>query len=344
MLRAQIERDSLAAITVIDNQMASGGLRYHFTYYLLGRAWRVQWELEKDEVAAEDSRAYKEAIAALRTAVEFNSADANSLRELSDMLAQSTRTVGESHETLSRLFEIDPYSSRELIVLPAIGLAEEGDILAAEASLVSLFESHPEVPAAHAARAWLAFYRAVWPPREIDNMDREEEYLGWRREHLDGGRASIAALPDSPPYDEDKRRLELLYAAAAGDLELAGKLAGVRLEEVPDDPEALVIQAWVHRERFGGGLPAKESLDYLRLSAIYSVYFMGQRQQGLVWAGELNAKGGKLTIGQARRLASFCAANNLWSVLAKALPGIREDYPGDPVLEDIAVELERAVE
>src|SRR5690606_14293547 len=139
-----------------------------------------------------------------------------------------------------------------------------------------------------------------------DEIEREEEYLAWRREHLNAGRMSVEALPDRAPYDEDKRRLRLLYAAASGDLERADMLAKRRLEDAPDDPEALVIAAWVHWEKFGGGVPAMESLDYLRLSAIYSVYFMGQRQQGLVWAGELNAKGGKLTIGQARRLASFC--------------------------------------
>src|SRR5690606_13580560 len=54
-MRTMVERDSMAAIAVLNNQVASGGLRYHFTWYLLGRAWRMQWELEKEQVAPKDS-------------------------------------------------------------------------------------------------------------------------------------------------------------------------------------------------------------------------------------------------------------------------------------------------
>lgn len=340
LMRSQVERDTEATTNVIANQMASGGLRYHFTYYLLGRAWRLRWDLERGEVAPEDSVAYEQAVAAMRSAVDFNPADAVSLRELADLLAQSPRTAAEAHRVLQRLLKIDPFSAREILILPAIEVASEGDIHAARAMVDPLIEAYPDDAATMAVRAWLGFYQAVWPPQALDRIDRRDEYLQWRRSNLGDAWAFVAALPDTEPYREDKRRLELLIAAASGELELAQELAQKRLGEDPDNAEALVIRAWAQHERFGGGHRAVDSLDYYRTFAVFSVYFMEQPQQGLVWAGELYAKGGKLTVAQARRLASFCVANDLWVVLERTLPGIREDYPGDAMLADIARQVE----
>jgi tetratricopeptide (TPR) repeat protein len=335
-LRSMIQRDSSAAVSIIYNQLSSGGLRYHFTWYLLGRAWRMQWELERDEMKPEDSQAYGQAVAALRKAVAYNPADAAALRELADLLSQGSATREEGVKLLGRLFKIDPYSARSLIIDPALEFAAEGETTTALAMLEQVFEDYAGEPMVLAARAWLAFYTAVWPPAALDDVSQKVEYLHWRRDHLSPARDAVAALPDDDDYGDEKRRLEMLYAAAGGELKQANAFAKKMLADDPDNIEARVIFNWTNQELFGGGMPAMDSVEYFQTSAVFAVYFMTKREQGLVWAGQVYARGGKLTLAQARRLAAFCVANEFWDVLRRTLPVVLEDYPGDERLQEVA--------
>ncbi len=85
-MEMSIIRDAQGAIAVTENQLQSGGPRYHFTWYLLGKAWRLQWELEKHGGQPKDFKSYNNAVAALRKAVYYNPADTASARELEDLL------------------------------------------------------------------------------------------------------------------------------------------------------------------------------------------------------------------------------------------------------------------
>lgn len=335
-LKLMAERDSRAAESVINNQLASGGLRYHFTYYLMGRACRVLWELEKGEVAPDDSEAYTSAVLALKTAVEFNPADAVALREYADVLAENPNTSAAALQVLTQLFKIDPHSARELLVLPAVEMAAEGELATAKAMLDPVMARYPQEPAVLWGQAWLAYFEAVWPPEALDEVSRADEYQAWRRDHLKGARPALEALPETEPYGSDKRRLTMLFAAAEGDLPAAHAAAKSRLAALPEDGEALAVYNWTQQKLYGGGMVSSTNTNYLRASAELAAAFMDPREQSLLWTVQVYAHGDRLTLGQARRVARLCVANGWWEALRKGLPGILKDYPGDPVLREIA--------
>lgn len=342
-LKLMAQRDSRSAESVINNQLASGGLRYHFTYYLLGRACRILWELEKDEVAPADSVAYTSSVLALKTAVGFNPADAVALREYADVLSENPKTAAAGLQVLTRLFKIDPHSARELLVLPAVELAAEGEVATAKAMLDPIIAQYPKEPAVLWGQAWVAYFDAVWPPEALDDVARAEEYRAWRREHLEPARAALEALPEAQPYGADKQRLTMLFAAAAGDLAEAHAAAKARLAAWPQDGEALAVYNWTQQKLYGGGMVSSTNTNYLRASAELAANFMDPREQSLLWTVQVYAHGDRLTLGQARRVARLCVANGWWEALRKGLPGILKDYPGDPILRDIAVKADVGV-
>lgn len=333
-MQMSIARDAQAAITVTANQLNAVGLRYHFTWYLLGRAWRLQWELEKGEVLPEDSKAYGEAVTALRKAVWYNPADAASLRELSDLLSVSQNTVDESRALRNHLFNIDPWSADELVLQPALQLAAEGEIPTANAMLDPVFSELPNHGRVVLAKAWLAYYAAVWPPKAIDQMDRAAEYLQWRRDHLAPGRKHIERLPETSFYKPQKRRLTMLYTAAAGDIKEANKLSKSMLDKNMWDREARAIYYWTQQELYGGGLKRDTSIEYYRTNSLLTLYFMTRRYRGLD-LGELAFRA-RLTMPEIRRMTAFCEANNLWEYLGVILPPIQKEYPGDAALQELA--------
>ncbi len=333
-MEMSIARDAQAAIAVTDNQLYSGELRYHFTWYLLGRAWRLQWELEKDKTSPEDSKAYSEAVAALRKAIWYNPADAASLRELSDLLSASQNSADESQILQNRLFKIDPWSADELILQPALKLAAEGQIPTAHAMLDPVFSDLPNHGRVVLAKAWLAFYSAVWPPTAIDNVDRSDEYLQWRRDNLTRGWQHILRLPETSFYKPKKDRLTMLYTAAAGDIKKANRLSKTMLDSNMWDREARSIYYWTQHELYGGGLQLESTVEYYRTNALLSLYFMTDRKLGLS-LGELAFRA-KLTMPEIRRMTAFCVANEAWEYLRIILPPMQNEYPGDIQLQELA--------
>lgn len=339
-LRSLIERDSQSAITALENQVASGELRYHFTWYLLGRAWRMQWELERTDVPPQHSKAYQEAIAAQRKAIAYNPADATALRELSDLLSQSLNTAKESQAALDRLFEVDPWTARSLLIDPAIKLARIGETTTAQRMLSPIVKRHPDLSIVLAGRAWLAYYEAVWPPAELDNIERKDDYLTWRKQHLAPAVDAVTALPDTKDFKFEKQRLQMLFAAASHDLQLAHTIAKKRIEAEQYDREARSIYYWTDQALYGGSLRLEDSVDYYRTQALLTIYFMDRRQEGLA-LGELSTRESEdLTLPEARRYVAFCIANDWWDFLDKTLPSILETFPADPVLLEAAEQMQ----
>jgi len=335
-LRANIQRDSDSAITIIENQMASGELRYHFTWYLLGRAWRMQWELEKrTAMAPEDSEAYREAVKAQRMAVYYNPADAVALRELSDLLSESEKMAEEGRLILGALFKIDPWSADDLLLKPAVELARIGEIETARMMLEPFIANFAREPRVELAAAWLAYYSAVWPPVALDDVKRREDYLTWRREQLSTATAMLERVPEEKPFREDKHRLELLFAAAKGDAARARTLAAERLAEWPFDNEAKVISYWAEKALYGGGLKFEDSVEFYRTKGLLCAEFLEPREFAFSLAELATRPGEKLTQQEARRLARFAVANEWWDFLRKVLPVFRGTYPGDEMLADI---------
>lgn len=336
--RRGIERDAQSAITITKNQLESGGLRYHYTYYLLGRAWRMLWELEKDAVAPEDSHAYAEAVRHLRTALYYNVADSTSLRELSELLSITQKTADEGREMLEHLLEHDPWTADEQILNPAVELASIGEIESAEAMLHPVFADHPDHPRVLLAMAWLRFYKAVWPPKPLDEIGREAEYLEWRKQQLAPGWEYIQSLADDEWFQPRKERLTMLYTAAAGDISNAHYLARARISKNIWDREARAIYYWTDKALYGGGLKFEPSQEYQRTNALLTIYFMDDRKAG-VSLGAMAADV-ELTLPEARRVAAFCEANNWWDLLSIGLPLALKTYPGDPELTRLATELQ----
>jgi len=346
-LRSVVDRDTESAIAVTENQLHSGGLRYHYTWYLLGRAWRLKWELARLETAPPD-REHKylaEAVTALEKALHYNPADAASIRELSDMYLASPATAEKGRALRNRLFEVDPYSADELLLQPALKLAQAGEIETAREMLTDVMEKLPHEPRVLAARAWLAFYEAVWPPATLDEVDRKLEYRAWRQQHLEQGWDAVTKLPASGPLGPQRRRLELLYAAAAHDLPRANELSRARTKADPGNWEAWAIYYWTQQELHGGGLKRKDNLAYYRIRGLYALEFMEDPEGGLALA-ELATRTGlsadkQITQAEARRVTSFCLANSMWSFLPNFIPQLVKRFPTDSVISKAATLMER---
>lgn len=346
-LRSVVDRDTESAIAVTENQLHSGGLRYHYTWYLLGRAWRLKWELARLESAPADreQKYLAEAVAALEKALHYNPADAASIRELSDMYLASPATAEKGRELRNRLFKVDPYSADELLLQPALKQAEAGEIETAREMLADVMEKLPNEQRVMAARAWLAFYEAVWPPAALDAVDRKLEYRAWRQQHLERGWDAVKKMPTTGPLAPQRRRLELLYAAAAHDLHRANELAGARTKADPGDWEAWSIYYWTQQELHGGGLKQKDNLAYYRIRGLYALEFMEDPEAGLALA-ELATRTGlpaekQITLAEARRVTSFCLANSMWSFLPNFIPQLVKRFPTDSVISKAATLMER---
>lgn len=109
-LRDAILRDSVQATSITENQLLAGGLRYHYTYYVQGRAHRLMWEVEKTDATtatATQSEHFHQARVALQTALRFNPADAASLRELADMLTAEPEYREEGRKLQQRLTNLE---------------------------------------------------------------------------------------------------------------------------------------------------------------------------------------------------------------------------------------------
>jgi len=331
-----IESDTRAAISVLENQVRAGGLRYHYTWYLLGRAWEILRDLHqaKPGDSALEDEAYRNAIEAYETSLQYNPVDSISLFQLSNLLLQA----GDMEKSLAlrqRLFEKDPWAATDLVLQPAIDLAAAGEIPKAREVLDPIFQEMGNHPRVLEAKAWLAYSEAVWPPQDLDVISREQEYLEWRRKHLATGEPAIAGLPsDDSYYGPLKRRLQMLYAAAVWDYAKANRLATEAYNADGFDREALAIKYWTDHKLHGQPLKLEDSVEYYRTRALLALYFMDNRRSGLS-LGELATRE-PLTLPEARRFTAFCAANGFTDFLQKVLPDIRKYYPADPVFAEQA--------
>ena len=184
----------------------------------------------------------------------------------------------------------------------------------------------------------MAYYEAVWPPKELDVIAREQEYLEWRRKHLAAAEPAIAKLPaDDAYYGPLKRRLQMLYSAAVWDFAEANRLATEAYEADSFDREALAIKYWTDHKLHGQPLKLEDSVEYYRTRALLALYFMDNRRAGLA-LGELATRRA-LTLPEARRFTAFSVANGFTEFLGKVLPEIRKYYPADPFLTEHAASL-----
>jgi len=331
-----IESDTRAAISVLENQVRAGGLRYHYTWYLLGRAWEILRDLQlaRSGNSALGEEAYRNAIQAYETSLQFNPVDSMSLFQLSNLLLQEGK-VEKGTALRQRLFEKDPWAATNLVLQPAIDLAAAGEIPKAREVLDPIFKEMGAHPRVLEAKAWLAYYEAVWPPQELDVISKEQEYLEWRRKHLATGEPAIAGLPsDDSYYGPLKRRLQMLYAAAVWDYAKANRLATEAYNADGFDREALAIKYWTDHKLHGQPLKLEDTVEYYRTRALLALYFMDNRRSGLS-LGELATRE-PLTLPEARRFTAFCVANEFTDFLQKVLPDIRKYYPADPVFAEQA--------
>src|SRR5690606_13273316 len=140
--------------------------------------------------------------------------------------------------------------------------------------------------------------------------------------HLEPAVDAVAALPDTKEFKNEKQRLQMLFAAASHDLQRAHAIAKQRVASNQYDREALAIFYWADQALYGGSLKLEDSVDYYRIQALLTIYFMDRRQEGLA-LGELSVrKSEELTLPEARRYVAFCMANDWWDFLKKTLPSI----------------------
>jgi hypothetical protein len=234
-------------ITYVNSQITNGELRYHYSYYLVGHAYRMLWMLDPDPSDARQMQLLKSAREGFEKAIDFNMADNNSLFELAALLdtMPNPDPVG-AGKYRRQLFQVDPGYASRVITDPLLDSASCG---ATTGALERLRRLQQDVPGSHIVEQALALahlYACMWPPAALDSLDDSTSAPAeWRKQILKSGWQHLQSLQKMPGQESTALRIYMLFAAAEGDFANAEKAADGLLAENPHNPEAVGMKLFV---------------------------------------------------------------------------------------------------
>ncbi|MGI8908534.1 MAG: O-antigen ligase family protein [Candidatus Sumerlaeaceae bacterium] len=331
-LFAAARGDFEAAITTVQNQMHSGELRYHHTYYLIGNSYRSLWRMKPDAADIRQMNYLKSARNAYEMAIETNVADVNSLLELSELLETMPQPDAAGAAKYRRLmFKVDAAFAQQMLLEAPITLAQQGDPASALERLEHLRRQLPDVPQIAAATALGYFYKAVWPPPQLDKEDTPvSATLAWRREALAPGEPLAKSIANERSPGEEADRLQMLYAMARGDYPQVGIYAE-RIKAYPHNFEAMAMRDLAAEMLHGNKVDSSTERPYYRAKNLYGITFGRDKRVAAMNLGAL-AFETKLTLAEATRLLTFYQNNGWADLTQRVLPEILKHYPNEPAL------------
>lgn len=252
-MRAAAQSDLESAIRSGTNQLQNGELRYHYTFNVIGNSYRTLWLLKPDKTDIRQMNYLDSAKRAYQRAIETNVADVHSLVALSEMLdGEPLNDDAGASKYRALLFRVDPVMGFKLLLDPPVLAAQEGDSATGLQRLDHLQKSVPEARMITYARALCYFYKAVWPPAELDREDAPlSATLAWRRESLRPGEPLVEQILQDGKLQQEGARLKMLYTAARGDTQNALKLAQENVAKNGYDAEALALRDMYTEEATG---------------------------------------------------------------------------------------------